>query len=148
MIDVVGAGEMTVDVDGEGPDVTGITPEDLSYLRPASLQYSFVVRDEDAGLRHDGESVITQDGDYTEVNPDGDHATTREPLSTPSGGQISVNGEAAEIDLKVGARRLIPTLPTTSRKRATGRSWGTARAWRTRSLLMPRAWTRARTSWR
>ncbi len=108
VIEVAGAGQVTVDVDGEGPDVTGITPEDQSYLRPNSLQYSFVVRDEDAGLRHDGESVITQDGDYTEVNRDGDHDTTGEPLSVASGGQITVNGEAAEIDLKVWAEEADP----------------------------------------
>ena len=101
VIEVAGAGQVAVDVDGEGPDVTGITPEDLSYLRSNSLHYSFVVRDNDAGLRHDGESVISADGDYTEVNPDGDHATGDEPLSVASGGQISVNGEAADIDLKV-----------------------------------------------
>ena len=53
VIEVAGAGQVTVDVDGEGPDVTGITPEDQSYLRSNSLQYSFVVRDNDAGLRHD-----------------------------------------------------------------------------------------------
>ncbi len=43
-------------------------------------------------------------GDYTEVNADGDHVTTGEPLSMPSGGQIRVNGEAAEIDLRVWAK--------------------------------------------
>ena len=61
-IKVEGAGEVTVDVDGEGPDVTGITPEDLSYVRSSSLHYSFAVRDNDAGLRHDGESIISSDG--------------------------------------------------------------------------------------
>ncbi len=103
VINVAGVGEVAVEVDGEGPDVTGITPEDISYLRSSSLHYSFAVRDSDAGLRHDGELVITKDGDYTEVNADDDHATTGEPLSTSSGGQISVNGEAAEIDLNVWA---------------------------------------------
>ena len=101
VIDVEGAGSVSLEVDGEGPDVTDITPEDLSYVPSRSLDFSFVVRDDDAGLRHDGELVITQDGDYTQVNRDRDHATTGEPLSLPSGGQISVNGEAAEIDLKV-----------------------------------------------
>ena len=104
-IKVEGAGEVTVDVDGEGPEVTGITPEDLAYVRSSSLHYSFAVRDNDAGLRHDGESIISSDGDYTEVNRDKDHDTTGEPLSVgSSGGQISTNGEAAEIDLKVWAR--------------------------------------------
>ncbi len=108
VIEVAGAGVVTVDVDGEGPDVTGITPEDLSYLRSNSLQYAFVVRDNDAGLRHDGELVITEDGDYTEANRDKDHATTGEPLSVASGGQISVNGEAADIDLKVWGEKADP----------------------------------------
>ena len=70
-------------------------------MRSSRLDFSFTVRDDDSGLRHDGELVVTADGDYTEVNEDRDHATTGEPLSTPSGGQISLNGEAAEIDLKV-----------------------------------------------
>ena len=100
-IDVAGAGAVTLEVDGEGPELIDITPEDLSYVRSRSLDYSFVVRDDDAGLRHDGELVITADGDYTHVNEDRDHTTTGEPLSVPSGGQISVNGEAADIDLKV-----------------------------------------------
>ena len=103
-IDVAGAGAVTLDVDGEGPDLIDITPEDLSYVRSRSLDFSFVVRDDDAGLRHDGELVVSADGDYTEVNGDRDHATSGEPLSTPSGGQISVNGAAADIDLKVWAR--------------------------------------------
>ena len=108
-VEVAGAGAVTVDVDGEGPDVTGITPEDLAYVRSNSLHYSFAVRDNDAGLRHDGESVISSDGDYTEVNPDHDHDTTGEPLSVgSSGGQISTNGEAAEIDLKVWATNTDP----------------------------------------
>ena len=32
-IDVEGAGTVSVEVDGEGPDISGITPEDLSYVR-------------------------------------------------------------------------------------------------------------------
>ena len=39
------------------------------------------MRDDDAGLRHDGELVITEDGDYTQVNADDDHETTGEPLT-------------------------------------------------------------------
>ena len=104
-IEVVGAGSVSVDVDGEGPDLLGITPEDLSHVRSNSLDYSFTVRDNDSGLRHDGELVITSDNDYTQVNPDNDHATGGEPLSVGSPvGQINVNGEAAEIDLKVWAK--------------------------------------------
>ncbi len=99
-IDVAGAGEVSLDVDGEGPDLLDITPEDLSYVRSNSHDFSFIVRDNDSGLRHDGELVVTADGDYTELNGDGDHVTSGEPLSLPSGGQIRVNGEAAEIDVK------------------------------------------------
>ncbi len=61
-ISVAGAGEVTVDVDGEGPDLLDITPEDLNYVRSSSLDYSFVVRDNESGLRHDGELVVTEDG--------------------------------------------------------------------------------------
>ena len=41
------------------------------------------------------------DGDDTQVNGDRDQVTTGEPLSERSGGQISVNGKAADIDLNV-----------------------------------------------
>lgn len=103
-INVPGAGEVSVEVDGEGPDLLDIRPEDLSHLPSRSLDFSFTVRDNEAGLRHDGELVVTADGDYTEVNGDGDHVTSGEPLSVFSGGQITLNGDAAEIDLEVWDR--------------------------------------------
>ena len=107
------------------------------------------MRDDDAGLRHDGELVVTADGDYTEVNADRDHATTGEPLSTPSGGQISLNGEAAEIDLKVWDKNATfstaDDMTGTGTLEARGEPSG-------RGVLVPRrtrtTWTRARTSWR
>ena len=103
-LSVRGAGILSVRVDGEGPELIGVTPEDLGYYRSRDLEYAFTVRDGDAGLRHDGELVITRDGDYTQVNADGDHATSGEPLTTASGGQVSVNGNAADIDVLVWAR--------------------------------------------
>ncbi|MCY4448420.1 MAG: leucine-rich repeat domain-containing protein, partial [Chloroflexi bacterium] len=103
-LSVRGAGIVSVRVDGEGPELIDVTPEDLGYYRSRDLEYAFTVRDGDAGLRHDGELVITGDGDYTQVNADGDHATSGEPLTTASGGQVSVNGNAADIDVLVWAR--------------------------------------------
>ena len=93
---------MSVKVDGEGPDLREVMPEHESAWRSSRLDFSFEVRDDDSGLRHDGELVRSADGDFTQVNGDRDQITAGEPLSERSGGQISVNGEAADIDLRVG----------------------------------------------
>ncbi|MDE2837400.1 MAG: SwmB domain-containing protein [Chloroflexota bacterium] len=103
-VSMSGAGTVSVRVDGEGPELLDVTPEDLGYYRSRDLEYAFTVRDDDAGLRHDGELVVTLDGDYTQANRDDDHTTSGEPLSMPSGSQVSVNGNAAEIDVMVWAK--------------------------------------------
>ena len=59
------------------------------------------MHDIDSGLRHDGELVITQDGDYKPVNADGDNVTFKEPLTVAAGGAIQRNGTAADIDLQI-----------------------------------------------
>ena len=101
-VSIAGAGQVSMEVDGEGPDLTEITPEHESAWRSGRLDFSFQVRDDDSGLRHDGELVTSVDGDDTQVNGDRDQVTTGEPLTVRSPGQISVNSEAADIDLKVG----------------------------------------------
>ena len=111
-ISVAGAGQVSLEVDGEGPELREIMPEHESAWRSSRLDFSFEVHDDDSGLRHDGELVRSADGDYTQVNGDRDQVTTGEPLSERSGGQISVNGKAADIDLKVG-RSLSSTLDIT-----------------------------------
>ena len=111
-ISVAGAGQVSLEVDGEGPELREIMPEHESAWRSSRLDFSFEVHDDDSGLRHDGELVKSADGDYTQVNGDRDQVTTGEPLSERSGGQISVNGKAADIDLKVG-RSLSSTLDIT-----------------------------------
>ena len=103
-VSVKGAGTVSVRVDGDGPELLDVTPADLDYVRSQDLEYAFTVRDDDAGLRHDGELVVTEDGDYTQVNADDDHTTTGEPLSMPSAGEISVNGASAEIDVMVWSK--------------------------------------------
>lgn len=100
-VSVQGAGQLSLEVDGEGPELSGIEPAHESALRPSRLDFAFEVRDDDSGLRHDGELVITLDGDYTQVNADRDHDTTNEPLSVASGTRFSGNGDAADIDLQV-----------------------------------------------
>ena len=99
-----GAGQVSVKVDGEGPDLREIMPEHESAWRSSRLDFAFEVRDDDSGLRHDGELVTSLDGDPKQVNGDRDQITSGEPLSLSerSGGQISVNGKAADIDLQVG----------------------------------------------
>ena len=100
-ISVAGGGQVSLGVDGEGPELQEIMPEHESAWRSSRLDFSFEVHDDDSGLRHDGELVVSADGDDTQVNGDRDQVTTGEPLSERSGGQISVNGKAADIDLNV-----------------------------------------------
>ena len=94
-----GAERVSIEIDGEGPEFSYVTPEGRREAHQGRI--TFEVRDRDSGLRHDGELVITPDGDYKPVNADGDNETFHEPLSVPSGGLIERNGEAADIDLQV-----------------------------------------------
>ncbi|MYB85403.1 MAG: hypothetical protein F4X54_11860 [Chloroflexi bacterium] len=102
-ISIAGAGQVSLEVDGEGPDLDEITPEHDSAWRSGRLDFSFEVRDDDSGLRHDGELVRSADGDDTQVNGDRDQVTSGEPLTERSPGQIAVNGKAADISLRVGS---------------------------------------------
>ena len=95
----IGAHSTDLLVDGEGPDFSSITPEDNTVTRSSRLTFSFEVRDEDSGLRHDGEAVITPDGDYTEINPDGDPVLDGEPLSVDARSSVPTNGAAADINV-------------------------------------------------
>ncbi len=102
-ISIAGAGQVSLEVDGEGPDLDEITPEHDSAWRSGRLDFSFEVRDDDSGLRHDGELVRSADGDLTQVNGDRDQVTSGEPLTVRSAGQIPVSGKAADISLRVGS---------------------------------------------
>ncbi len=101
-ITIAGAGQVSLEVDGEGPELREVMPEHDSAWRSSRLDFGFEVHDDDSGLRHDGELVRSADGDPTQVNGDRDQITAGEPLSERSSGQISVNGKAADIDLRVG----------------------------------------------
>ena len=138
-ISIAGAGQVSLEVDGEGPDLDEITPEHDSAWRSGRLDFSFEVRDDDSGLRHDGELVRSADGDDTQVNGDRDQVTSGEPLTVRSGGQISVNGKAADISLRVGS------ICRTSRTSGAGRCSGTARASPTSSRRAGTTSTRAAT---
>ena len=96
-----GSGQVQLVVDGDGPDFSAITPEDNDVMRSTRLTYSFEVRDDDSGLRHDGEAVTSVDGDLTEINPDDDHNLGSEPLSTDPDTEVPANGPAADIDVQV-----------------------------------------------
>ena len=96
-----GSGQVELVVDGEGPEFTAVTPDDNSVTRSSRLTFSFEVRDDDSGLRHDGESITSPDGDYDEINPDGDHALHGEPLSEDPGTAVSANGKSADIDVNI-----------------------------------------------
>ncbi len=95
------SGTVDLTVDGDGPDFSAITPEDNDVVRSSRLEYSFEVRDDDSGLRHDGEAQLTPDDDYEEVNPDGDPHLETEPLSKNPGASVRANGPAADIDVNV-----------------------------------------------
>ncbi|MCY4583528.1 MAG: hypothetical protein OXE50_12160 [Chloroflexi bacterium] len=98
-IRVAGAGTVSVEVDGEGPEFFEVTPEDRREAHKGRI--TFEVHDIDSGLRHDGELVITPDGDYKPVNADGDNVTYQEPLTIANEGAVRLNGKAADIDLQV-----------------------------------------------
>ena len=91
-------------VDAEGPEVSVFSPQPNSYLRSVVVNFSFEVRDDGAGLRHDGEFEASGDGDPRPVNVDGDQLTSNEPRSTPDGGAADIHaylsregGDAADI---------------------------------------------------
>ena len=95
-------GVLDVEVDGDGPEFTAVTPADNAVTRSSRLNFSFEVRDDDSGLRHDGESVISSDGDFEEINPDGDQHLASEPLSEDtSGGAVQPNGSSQDIQVNV-----------------------------------------------
>ena len=100
-VSVQGAGQVSVRVDGEGPELRDIKPEHESASRTSRVDFSFEVRDDDSGLRHDGELVVSGDGDLTQFNGDRDHNTSGEPITVRSSGQVSLNGRSADIDVKV-----------------------------------------------
>ncbi|MDE2837983.1 MAG: hypothetical protein OXL97_10835 [Chloroflexota bacterium] len=78
-------------VDGEGPEVQVFSPLPGSYFRSVVVNFSFDVRDDGAGLRHDGEFETSGDGDPRVVNVDGDQLTSQEPRSTPDGGAADIH---------------------------------------------------------
>ena len=50
-------------VDGEAPAFSEVSPADGARFKDAALRLGFEVRDDGAGLRHDGENVISNDLD-------------------------------------------------------------------------------------
>lgn len=94
-----GAGQVSIEIDGEGPEFSYVTPEDRRGAHQGRI--TFEVRDRGSGLRHDGELAVTADGDYKPVNADGDNETFGEPLTVAAGGVLQRNGRAADIDLHV-----------------------------------------------
>ena len=78
-------------VDGEGPEFRVYSPLPDSYFRSVVVNFSFDVRDDGAGLRHDGEFETSADGDPRVVNTDGDQLTSQEPRSTPDGGAADIH---------------------------------------------------------
>ena len=104
-----GSHVLTLYVDGEGPTFSEITPADGARFKSAALSIGFEIRDDGAGLRHDGENVVSRDGDAvlhdaattTNTSPtgadadprigDGDGITDREPISNRGGGSQDID---------------------------------------------------------
>ena len=101
-VSVQGAGQVSLRVDGEGPELRDIKPEHQGSFRSGRVDFSFEVRDDDSGLRHDGELVVSADGDLTQFNGDRDHNTSGEPITVRSSGQVYVSGRTQDIDVEVG----------------------------------------------
>ncbi len=78
-------------VDGEGPVFRVFSPQPGSNLPSAVVNFSFDVRDDGAGLRHDGEFAASGNGDSQPVNVDGDQFTSNEPRSTADGGAADIH---------------------------------------------------------
>ena len=78
-------------VDGEGPEFRVYSPQPDSYFRSVVVNFSFDVRDDGAGLRHDGEYEASGDGDPRAANVDGDQLTSQEPRSTTDGGAADIH---------------------------------------------------------
>ena len=101
------ASSINLVVDGEGPEIQRLQPGAGQLLAaPSSVNFSFDVRDDGAGLRHDGEFETSGDGDPRVVNVDGDQLTSQEPRSTSGrmGRQTSTptsagKGRGAPIDI-------------------------------------------------
>ena len=89
-------------VDGEAPTFSEITPADGARFKDAALRLGFELRDDGAGLRHDGENVISNDLDavlHDAANAlnnmqravgDEDGITEREPISEVDGGSEDI----------------------------------------------------------
>ncbi len=118
-----GSGQIELVVDGEGPDFSNISPDDGEVSRPSRLTFSFEVRDDDSGLRHDGESIISRDGDYEEINPDGDQNLSSEPLSEDPNTVVASNGPAADINVNVLANAMNDTMPTSANDISASGTW-------------------------
>ena len=95
-------------VDGEAPTFSEVAPGDGDRFKSAELRIGFEVRDGGAGLRHDGENVVSVDGDavlHDAANTtntaaadnddarvgDGDGITDREPISSRNGGSQDID---------------------------------------------------------
>lgn len=85
------ASAIKLEVDGEGPEVRVYSPQPDSYFRSVVVNFSFDVRDDGAGLRHDGEFEPSGDRDARPVNVDGDQFTSNEPRSTPDRGAADIH---------------------------------------------------------
>ena len=99
---------ISLTVDGEGPEINLLSPVDASVVRPSNLSFRFDVRDLDAGLRHDGEQVLSTDGDITSIDADSDGVRGAEPLSVSTAALLfpGSSGRSAEIQAVYAAREM------------------------------------------
>ena len=106
-------------VDGEAPEFSEITPADGERFKSAALSIGFEIRDDGAGLRHDGENVVSIDGDAVlhDAATIHEHPALKTPMLTPPT-LVSVTATAsltASRSPTGAAVRRTSTLPSTRR---------------------------------
>ena len=89
---------LELEVDGDGPTISEITPAHNTIQDSDVLRVAFTARDGLSGLRHDGEQVLSEgpnypmgDGDPTVSNLDKDNFESNEPISDPDGRSTDIN---------------------------------------------------------
>ncbi len=67
------AGSIELVVDGQGPDIDDVTPEQGGTQKSSTVNLGFTVTDDGSGIRYDAESGISGDPDLTPHNGDNDN---------------------------------------------------------------------------
>lgn len=80
---------ISLTVDGEGPEITAITPSNKAIQKSTTVTYAAIITDSAAGLRGDNEDP-GDDADATS-DDDVDGITSGEPLAGTAGNAVDIN---------------------------------------------------------